>query len=639
MIREQWRSGGHQESSNLLMEECYMRRYQAVHLKDPITSVVMVMLLTFFSSALELEAQRTERTPRTPEELMADTAASSAAARSGIFVPLPTINPRTSADWPLHNHDLANSRYAPLDQINTSNIASLAVRWLYHTGNSRATPIVVDGLMYLTLSDRVVALDAATGRPVWRNSEASGTRGATYGEGVLYVANDVRVMALDARTGEFVASFGDAGVSSVLLEVLQTRHPDLKEGDAGVTSGLGGYRYNMAPQYFDGVLIVGTALSESHIPGGLVLAIDGLTGELLWQFSTVPQGPEDEGWEIAKDTWLGGVRHGGGVWGTPAIDVETETVHLTVANPSPDQDGSARRGINLFTNAFVTLGLRTGKIKWYYQQIHHDLWDYDAGQQPTLFDLQIDGQTVSATAAGNKNGLLYILNRETGVPLNPIVETAVPTLTETPGEEAWPTQPIPHTASGRPMEPLAAQFPTEHLYPQFGAYPKLPFYTPPTRDGGLHAPREGVHYGVSSFHPETALLYVAGRDFPILMTAIPVGNTLVPGQFSTAGRRLSAAPALGNVSAYDPATGERVWRTELNGGPSAGTLATAGQLVFTAERLGTFYAMNAETGELLWEFYTGAGVGAGQITYQVNGVQYVTVPAGNVILTFALPGA
>ncbi len=270
-------------------------------------------------------------------------------------------------------------------------------------------------------------------------------------------------------------------------------------------------------------------------------------------------------------------------------------------------------------------------------QVHHDLWDYDAGQQPTLFDIEVGGQTVPATAAGNKNGLLYILNRETGEPINPIVETPVPTATQTPGEEVWPTQPIPQTRAGTPMVPLAAQFPTENVFPEFGSLPKMPFYTPPTRDGVLHAPREGVHYGGNAYHPGTRLLYVVARDFPIMLTAIPVGDTLTPGQFSTAGRRFSAAPARGNVSAYDPVTGELAWRTESDGGPSAGAFATAGNLVFTAERQGTFRALDATTGELLWQFYTGSSVGAGQITYQVNGVQYVTVPAGNVVLTFALP--
>ena len=577
-------------------------------------------------------APATGQTPRTPEELAADVAAGAQANRLRRQVPLPTVDPATSRDWPLHNADLLNSRYSPLDQINASNVGSLAVRWLYHSASGRATPVVAGGVMYVTTPNSVIALDAATGREVWRNTEASGSRGAAYGDGTVYVANDIHVMALDSRSGEFVPGFGEDGVSNVLTEVLQSRYPELEEPTEW------GYRYNMAPQYHDGVLIAGTALSESHIPGGLLFALDARTGALLWQFVTIPQGPEDEGWEIARDTWIGGVRHGGGVWGTPAIDAETDTVHLTVANPSPDQDGSARKGINLFSNAFVTLDLRTGEIEWYYQQIHHDLWDYDAGQQPTLFDLDVDGNTLRATAAGNKNGLLYILNRDTGEPLNPIVETPVPTETETPGEEVWPTQPIPHTAAGEPIAPLAATFPTENLYPEFGAYPKLPFYTPPTIEGALHAPREGVHFGVNSFHPGTGLLYVAGRDFPIMMTAIPVGNTLKPGQFSTAGRRVSAAPALGNVSAYDPATGELAWRTEIEGGPSAGTFATAGNLVFTAERLGTLHALDAESGELLWKFHTGASVSAGQITYQVNGEQYVAAVAGNVILSFALPG-
>src|SRR6185295_2021200 len=223
------------------------------------------------------------------------------------------------------------------------------------------------------------------------------------------------------------------------------------------------------------------------------------TGGLLWKFWGVPQGPEDEGWEIAKDTWKGGVRHGGGLWATPSIDVEAGTVNLTIANPSPDQDGSARKGINLFTNSFVTLDLKTGKMKWYFQQVHHDLWDYDASQQPILFDMRIGGRTVHASAAGNKNGYIYILDRETGKPINPIVETPVPTKTEIPGEEVWPTQPIPHTAAGKPMIPTAPQVVERPLFPQFEKYPKLPFYSPPMRDGAVHAPREAVHYGGNSF--------------------------------------------------------------------------------------------------------------------------------------------
>jgi alcohol dehydrogenase (cytochrome c) len=309
---------------------------------------------------------------------------------------------------------------------------------------------------------------------------------------------------------------------------------------------------------------------------------------------------------------------------------------MTIANPSPDQDGSARKGINLFTNSFVALDLNTGKLKWYYQQIHHDLWDYDAGQQPALFDVRVGGRTIKAVAAANKNGLVYILNRETGQPINPIVETPVPTTTLTPGEEVWPTQPIPHTASGKPMVPTASQS-VDDVYPRYAPYPKLSFYSPPVKTGAIHAPREAVHYGGSSFNPQTGLLYIAGKELPIFMTVVPVGATLKNGQFSTAGRRESAAPETGNVSAYNPATGDLVWRTAIAGGPSAGTFATAGDLVFAGDRQGTFYAFEARTGKLLWRYYTGAAIRGGQITYQINGVQYITVPSGgDVILTFAL---
>ncbi|MGE3578249.1 MAG: pyrroloquinoline quinone-dependent dehydrogenase [Vicinamibacterales bacterium] len=563
-----------------------------------------------------------------PEELRA----SMGANRESGLVPIPAVSAATSKGWPLNNLDAKNSRHASLTQITSRNVGALAVRWLYHTRNAGSTPIVADGVMYVSSPDSVVALDAATGRPVWINAKVGAARGVAYGEGRIYVAKGAQVTALDAKTGEPVPSFGDGGVSNALVETLKAKFPQMGKPSEW------GYSINMVPQYASGVLIVGTALSENHIPGGVILAIDAKTGKALWRFLGVPQGPDDEGWEIAKDTWAGGARHGGGIWATPAIDAEAGAVHLTIANPSPDQDGSARKGINLFTNAFVALDLRTGKLKWYFQQVHHDLWDYDAGQQPILFDLRVGRRIAKAAAAGNKNGFVYVLDRETGKPFNPIVETPVPTETETPGEEVWPTQPIPHTAKGKPMTPTAPQTVDRPLFPMFEKYPRVPFYTPPKRNGAVHAPREAVHYGGNAFNPQTGLLYVAGKDLPIMMTVVPTGNTLKNGQFSTAGRRDSAAPEKGSVSAYDPATNELVWRTPVNGGPSAGVFSTAGNLVFVGDRQGTFMAMDGKTGTPLWRFDTGGAIRGGQITYQVNGTQYVTVPSGgDVILTFALP--
>lgn len=580
------------------------------------------------SMRIELVGQQPAAGERVPTG--AELRAGSQADLSTAAAPWPKIDPATSRSWPLNNLDEKNSRYSVLNQITSANVRSLAVKWMYHTRGAVSTPIVVDGVMYVTTATSVTALDAATGKTIWTNTEAGSNRGAAYGDGRVYVARDARIMALDAKTGAPVSEFGDGGTSHVLTQVLAKKFPTLaKPSDWG-------YSFNMAPQYANGVLIAATALSENHIPGAPVLAIDGKSGRLLWQFWSVPQGPEDEGWEIAKDTWKGGVRHGGGIWATPAVDVAAGLVHVTIANPSPDQDGSARKGINLFTNAFVALDLKTGKLKWYFQQVHHDLWDYDAGQQPTLFEVPVRGRTVRALAAANKNAFVYILNRDTGKPINPIVETPVPTTTETPGEEVWPTQPFPQTASGKTMMPTASQI-VEDLNPRYANYPKVPFLTPPTKNGAVHAPREAVHYGSNSFSPLTKLLYVAGKNLPIMLTAISVGDTLKNGEFSTAGKRESAARESGNVSGYDPATGELRWRTPVTGGPSAGTFATAGNLVFAGDRQGYFYAFDATTGKRLWMFDTGAPIRGGQITYQVNGVQYVTIPSGgNLIVTMAL---
>jgi PQQ-dependent dehydrogenase (methanol/ethanol family) len=580
-----------------------------------------------------LLAQQPASQPQAPPQQQGGATAPPRTSQGPPRASWPTVNPKTSFNWSANNLDIANSRYAPLDQINSKNVGMLAVRWMYHTRGSGSTPIVVDGVMYITRQEGTAALDAATGHLIWESSAASSLRGVAYGNGRIFVPTRTgAIVALDAKTGTPVESFGDKGVSNVLLEVLKQRYPNTsRAADLG-------YSYTMAPQFYNNMVIIGTAMSESNIPGGWVLAIDATNGKLVWKFNTIPQGPEDDGWEIAKDTWIGGVRNGGGMWQTPAVDAETGQLLLTVSNPSPAQDGSARKGINLFTNATVALDITTGTLKWYFQHVHHDIWDYDSGQQPNLFEMQVKGRTVKALASGNKNGYIYILNRETGQPINPIIETPVPTTTDMPGEEPWPTQPIPHTAAGKPMEPMV---PSEvgEVDPRFKDYPKVPLFTPPSMKGAVHAPREAIHYGGGSFSPKTRLLYESGKELPIFLTARQVGATAEIGKLEFAGRRASAALETGQIVALDPATGEIAWRSRVKGGPSTGTLSTAGNLVFAADRRGIIYAFDATTGKPLWEFETNGAIGAGHITYQVNGVQYVAVPSGgDVIVAFALPG-
>ena len=232
----------------------------------------------------------------------------------------------------------------------------------------------------------------------------------TYENGVIYSAAGSFIFALDARTGEPLEGFGENGQASVILDVLRLRYPDVE------TAISMGYWFTTAPQIHDGVIYVGSTRSESFIPGGHVLAVDALAGEVLWHFNTIPQDESDQGWDIAGPTWVGGVRNGGGIWETPSIDPELGLVYVAVGNPFGDS--TRRAGMNLFTDSVIALSLDEGRLEWYYQLVHHDVWDYDNGSQPILFDMEVDGEPVKALAQANKNSWLYLLDRRTGEPIH-----------------------------------------------------------------------------------------------------------------------------------------------------------------------------------------------------------------------------
>ncbi len=376
-----------------------------------------------------------------------------------------------NVDWRLHNLDLAGGRYADLDQITPENVAGLTPRWLFQHGvidgvSNQTTPVIVDGIMYVTdARGSVYAVDAADGHLLWtynvtellggarREGYIFRHRGVTYENGVVYSAAGSFIFALDAQTGEPLEGFGENGQASVILDVLRLRYPEVE------TAISMGYWFTTAPQIHDGVIYVGSTRSESFIPGGHVLAVDALSGEVLWHFNTIPQDESDQGWDIAGPTWVGGVRNGGGIWETPSIDPELGLVYVAVGNPFGDS--TRRAGMNLFTDSVIALSLDEGRLAWYYQLVHHDVWDYDNGSQPILFDMEVDGEPVKALAQANKNSWLYILDRRTGEPIHPIIETPVPTETDTPGEQPWPTQPIPHKANGERMEPVSPVVPTD----------------------------------------------------------------------------------------------------------------------------------------------------------------------------------
>jgi alcohol dehydrogenase (cytochrome c) len=568
--------------------------------------------------------------------------------------PLPRVDPKTATNWPVHSLNSANRRFSPSRQINPANVRSLAPRWLFQTGviqgfSFENTPVVVDGVMYVTSSQgSVYAIDAATGDRIWTfliggKSFDQANRGVAYGDSYVYVAAGTSLYALDPRTGEPRETFGTKGKADVVAEALKSRFPDLAD------ASLLGYVFSMAPQYYDGKVFVGASVSDRNIPSGMLIAVDARTGRIVWKFNTVPQGPEDEGWEIAGPTWAGGARNGGGLWGTPAIDPELGTVFAAVANPSPERDGSARKGINLFTNSVVALDVRTGKYKWHFQQVHHDLWNRDSASQPILVDVQLGGKTVKVVAEASKNGYLYLLDRETGRPVHGVQEMPVPTGTDVPGEQPWPTQPIPLKADGKPMEPFVPTTATD--LPVEVAGQDVPYMSPPLLNRvTVWAPgnRGGANYGPCSFSPRTGLIYVSGLDDPAAGKVNPVGASLPAGAPSTASASYPIRrPPRGTFTAYDVASGEMAWQQHLPGWVQAGSVVTAGDLVFVGDSRGFFHAFEARSGKELWRFNAGSGIHGSPIVYELGGEQFVTVasggrpmsgtPGGDLIITFALP--
>src|SRR5215471_5450793 len=568
-----------------------------------------------------------------------------AAACAGHFVfawvPRLTAQAPTAAavNWPLHNLDLAGSRFSPMTQIGRTNVKTLVPRWLFQHGvidgvSNQTTPVVVDGRMYVTDSrGSVYALDAADGHLLWnydvtsllggaaREGYVFRNRGVVYGNGVVYAAGGSFLFALDAATGKPLPGFGNNGQASVILDVLRERYPDVK------TAISMGYWFTTAPQYYNGVLYIGSTRSESHIPGGHVLAVDAKTGKVLWVFNTVPQNEKDQGWDIDGPTWVRGQIKLRRIAAAPQIAPALGLVYVAVGNPYGDS--KKRTGTNLFTDSILALTLRDGRLKWYYQQTHHDVWDYDSGGPPTLFDMKVSGRDVKAIAQASKNGYLYILDRETGQPVHAIKEMPIPE-DDRPGEHGWPTQPIPFTAAGKPMEPVSPIVPLEISPAHLQSNRIVPNCSPP-RPNVVMAPGTGggANYSPMAYSPQTGLLYVNAIDAPFNMG---------PGRLPK-----------GYFSAYDPTTGELKWRQIFEVYGQGCSVVTAGGVVFVgagSNIAGCSYAFDAQTGETLWKFNTGAGVYAAPSVYMVNGEEFVAVASGggdrgrrggDLILGFALP--
>jgi quinoprotein glucose dehydrogenase len=584
---------------------------------------------------------------------------------------------RKDGEWPMYNRDLAGTRYSPLKQIAPGNVAKLTRAWSYPigrdstagtlSGGSEFTPIVVNGAMYVAASDRVVALEPDTGRELWRYQVKTGApsrRGVAYWPGDattaprLFFTADRRLIALTAATGEPVVAFGNAGETDMIAP------------------------YNSAPTVYKDLLIVGTNGS----PGG-VRAFDARSGRKAWEFNSVaqPGDPANRTWD--GESWKN--RSGTYSWAfSQTIDAERGLLFVAIEAPGPnDYWGGDRPGDDLYGNSLVALDASTGTLKWYFQAVHHDLWDYDLPSPPALLDVTINGRRTPILALAAKTGYMYILDRVTGKPVFGMEERAVPP-SGAPGEKSSPTQPIPIKPPpiarvGYKADEIVTAADTNADHAKFcreltersgGFYNEGPFSPYVYRDTGARpfstilfpGSIGGANWGGTAADPTTGYVFVNTNDEASIgwVEKAPEGgrspyrrNSIVgptsrfqwkegdPRTGNIMGGEhgwLCNRPPWGNLVAVNARTGDIAWRVPLGiteelpeakqrtgrlnlGGP----IVTAGGLVFIgASNDRRFRAFDSKTGKELWVTKLEMSAHAVPITYQGrNGKQYVAITA------------
>ena len=536
--------------------------------------------------------------------------------------------------WLTNGGTLMNQRYSPLDEIDTGNVGELKGVWMTDLGGSgvaakysaEAQPIVHQGVMYVpTGADDVFAVSVETGKILWRydakldqkiTTVCCGwlSRGVALGDGKVYLGQlDGSLVALDQTTGRLA---------------WQTQVGRWQEG----------YTITAAPLYYDGLVYTGVSGGEFSIRGR-IQAYDAKTGEQVWRFHTVP-GPGEEGhdtWPQDNDSW----EHGGApVWQTPAVDPELGLLYFSTGNASPDLDGSLRAGDNLFAASIVAVDAKTGEYRWHFQQVHHDIWDYDSPSPIVLFDAEIDGEERKGLGEASKTGWVYLLDRETGEPLLPIEERPVPQL----GSQATAkTQPIPsypplfsHEVTDEDVagiQKLADANAKEGLPKQ--KVVKGGIYTPfgETITAIVPGPQGGTNWQPSSYNPETGLMYVCAMrsvsGYSSKNEELPAGKRGQTADLGSVFTTTGFGSQEGYFVAIDVTTGEKVWEKRWPESCYSGSVTTGGNLVFVGRNGGQLEAYNAETGEgPLWSFQTGAGANTTATVFEQDGTQFLAFLAG-----------
>jgi alcohol dehydrogenase (cytochrome c) len=553
------------------------------------------------------------------------TQAADTASKPPLIKPAPAftaqeLNKLPTNAWITNGGTLYNQRYSPLTLLNKDNVGKLKGLWRTSMGSGanpgnagQAQILAYDGILYVANGvNDVFAMDVETGRMLWTyrgNPDPKGgspigkvSRGVALGQGKVFVGHtDARLAALDQKTGK------------VIWEIPAERWQD-------------GFAITAAPLYYDGLVIMGFNGGEMGTRGRLK-AYDAKTGKLRWTFYTVP-GPGEVGhetWPKDNDAWT---RGGAAIWQTPAIDSELGLLYFSTGNPGPDLNGSVRVGDNLFSVSIVAIEAKTGKYRWHFQQVHHDLWDYDSPNPVVLFDADIDGVKRKGLVEVSKTGWAYILDRTNGKPLIGIEERPVP---QEPRQATAATQPYP---VGDSIVPQEVDIVPEgvRLLPGTGEVPNkgrifTPFWTEPitVKPGTMG----GANWPPSSYDPESSLLYVCASDristFWLREKLEEPGPNKVymGGQFGQA-----EVDDSGILAALDVRTNRLKWRQQWREICYSGSVVTAGGLLFVGRADGRLTALDKSTGAKLWEFMTDAGVNTTVTTFEHKGQQMVVVHAG-----------
>jgi quinoprotein glucose dehydrogenase len=589
-------------------------------------------------------------------------------------------------DWPMYAHDAGATRFSPLTQINASNVSKLVQAWSYDTksgasvsppgrSDARTTPLVINGVMYfVTPFQSVVAVEPETGKKLWtfeHKRRARPAKGIAYWPGnpptLYFGTDDGFLFALNAKTGKPVPGFATEGELDL--------RKGMKDNYPSATYGLNG-----TPIVYKNLIITGSHVQDNGTLGGKgdVRAWDTSTGKLVWTFHTVPP-PGETGHETwLNDGWKD--RSGVNVWSTFTMDVQTGTLLMTLGSPSDDRYGADRPGANLFGNSLVALDAATGKLKWYFQAVHHDLWDTDLPPQPTLVDVIHDGKKIPALVQAGKTGLIFILDRRTGKAIYGMEERQV-AQGDVPGEWYSPTQPFP--LKPPPLARMTwnkdqiASFTPEHkkyceaLFE--GAQNDGPFAPVRTTNTVVFpGPDGGFNWGGGSYDPKLGYFFINSHDRGEVTKMVPraagASTKGAPADESTqpayvrknAGNTVNPAtgwpcqsPPWGELFAINVNTGDVAWRIPFGRVESlealgfkdtgayniGGPVATASGLLFigaTSDKY--FHAYESKTGKLLWETKLPDNAYANPITYLgKDGKQYVVIDANETVLAFRLP--